>query len=428
MMVSDISQMNNMIRPKIFPNLLVTIFLIIISITPILSRDLPHGVRLTATILWFVTALRIGHINNKSIEYKIILWWFLYLILQIVYGLVGISREFYYFFTKLCIYVVPIAMLYIVRFYNNRERKIIWWAILLTVGINVLQNFTLAPLDEAEELFMDVHGSTTRGSNAGGSAFVAVCFLIMPVLWMAFRYSRKNINKLGCICVIAVSGIYITMYNSRATALVILFLEVFLIVIIETKKRLNYRGFYLKSFIILPVAVAALFFLLPEIIQTFGFSARMVRRFTDLFTVMGGDDIESLQGGSFQARYFLWQTSINSFFSSIPHFIFGIGEKRMVDISDMALIRAGVGQHSEIFDLAAKYGVIGLVIFYNMMRKTIKYILCLTSNYKLGAMMRVYFIGLIIYAFVNNILFVGPNIIFFLFIAITVQLIELKKL
>lgn len=417
----------NRIRPSVLPNLLATLLLVIISIVPLLDRDLPHAIRLCVFLIWSITALSISSVRRGQLGWGVISGWALYLALQVFYSIIGYSREITFFLARCYIYVIPIVMVYVTRFYNAKELKVVWNSIVIVFSICLIHNFFLG--SQGDEIF-DLT-SEEKGSNAGGTAFVSGCMFIIPALWMLIKKGKTFFYKLLSILLISGCLVYMFVWNTRATVLVVFGIMAvgFFIADRSEKKHISPRKMIIWMVLILVVSVVIAAPVLTKLAGLFGDAARMSDRLEDLAFAAGGGDIMDLGRGSLFYRVLLWQASINTFLGDIVHFFVGIGEQEVKDPDIQGLIRSGVGNHSEIFDLAARYGLLGIFVYINMIKKTFRYMLKLSPDGGFRNSLIVLITTIIIYSIFNVLTSQACSMVMiYLFLPITIQLYKYKKL
>ena len=57
---------------------------------------------------------------------------------------------------------------------------------------------------------------------------------------------------------------------------------------------------------------------------------------------------------------------------------------------------------SELFDLAARYGLLGIIIYYYIFKNTYQFMNTLTNDTRLSAFLFVLLIGVMLFGFANN--------------------------
>ena len=112
--------------------------------------------------------------------------------------------------------------------------------------------------------------------------------------------------------------------------------------------------------------------------------------------------MNSLDNSSLAGRFLLGMTSLNTFLSSPINFIWGVGDDIMIgeqyEFSD--LLSLGIGNHSQFLDMLAKYGIIGGVIFVNIIKGMSKWL----KKFSLSKLFHRYVVLFILLFFFQSIL------------------------
>ena len=407
---SDIFYVNEEVGPlrsNVKPNLIVTSLTVIYSFTPLLSRILIPEIKLFIILLWLLTAVSLKRPSNVKPPRNITKWWALYVILIYVSCIIGHSSySLNFFISRLPVYCIPFIMLTVLCKYNLCEKKILWKimaiAFILNLSENIITGFAtpgyFTGLDGIDDTAVRII------SNAGGTGFIAVCLFSIPIWWMINRITNNGRQKKISLIVLFMCIIYITVLNSRTTALLILGMEIIGFgLAANNKKRTknkSSRGLIIKVLLIVAVGVYFLIPLLNYLVDLYEFSPEVADRLTDLKTVAEGEDVETLRDGSLLQRYLLWMTSINTFLASVPNFLFGIGDD--FSSQDLAgLLKSGIGRHSEFFDLAAKYGMLGIIIVFNAWHNTFLLFRTICGSEKMKYIINVFVVAFVMYSFVN---------------------------
>ncbi len=88
----------------------------------------------------------------------------------------------------------------------------------------------------------------------------------------------------------------------------------------------------------------------------------------EIFT-SSGDVGES---STLMSREHLWLVSINSWLQDPLTFLFGIGDHDWVQLGSEE--KSGIGNHSDILDVLARYGILGASVFYSSIIVYYKYL------------------------------------------------------
>lgn len=411
------------LRSKVMPNLIMTSLIALFGFTPLLSRlEIPY-VKVLLIVLWIVTSIVIKRPSNVKQPRSVVKWWGLYMALVYISCIVGhSSNSLNFFISNLTQYCIPFIMVTVLCKYNLREKKFLWIIIATLIVVNLVQNIFTGLI--IPDYFYGLDGIDTSASvkltNAGGTGMVMQCMFSVVIWTMVFCYSNR---KLLSVILVVMCVFYITILNSRTTALLVLGVEVIGLLFVLTGNRVSkISKKKIIFFSLLAIIIISVFFtsIIEELLGVFENSKDMTDRLTDLKSVAEGEDIEMLRDGSLAQRYLLWTTSINTFLASIPNFLFGIGD----DFStyDMAgLLKSGIGRHSEFFDLAAKYGLLGIIIIYKGWRSTFQLLRNICHSEEMKYLLGVFIVAFIIYGFVN---LLTPSLFNMVFLPLTLVMLK----
>jgi len=283
--------------------------------------------------------------------------------------------------------------------------------------VNIIHNIYLLHIypHASEELnFSDMY----NGMNVGGTTFSLFALLLFCLTLIMIADRVKKTKKLICIALATVCTIYI-FQASRATSIVFLIIAVFIYFYFELtyKKEAKERIIFFIATSI--VSVLILLYLEKVLLFISGKidNYRLSIRLSEIANSLSGNNIDD--GLSLGTRIELYKLSITTFFKSIKNFIIGVGYHTSTDLSLSWLYSVGVGNHSEFLDLAARYGVIGVLIIYNFFRnftRKMKNYNPFNNDFKGNIVWIVFFL----FSFVNNTF--DPSIGALLFLAFPLYL------
>lgn len=402
--MKDISSINikegTRIRPGVWPNMLCTMALVAIGCTPYLGYNASNAFKLILFLLWCLSTFTLHNFTGRERGIKIVKWIIVYFSLQVIYSILGISRELIYFLARCHVYVVPVALVYIVNYYNIKEIKLLWSFSILLFLVNLISNIIIG-LTQGEFAFRVT--DETVNSNAGNTAFVVGCMLLIPTLWILFRKGQRKPIRAFSVGFIAALLYYILFLNTRAISLIVLSLIVLGFVFVEVDKNRELKKGKLFFGMIVIVAIVVIFFnpILELASSFFGDNVRMMSRIESLSLVASQGDVGQLDEGSLYVRSVLWGASINTFVSSVPNCLFGVGES-VIETDFYSLLQHGVSNHSEFLDLAARYGILGIVMYIFIIKHAYSFIMGLTDDDKVKRYLYIVFFGVMLFCFVNN--------------------------
>ena len=384
-------------------------------------------------VLWVLSSFPLGHIRTNEKGFLVIKWWLIYFGLQFLYSIIGYSRELSFFMARCYIYVIPIMMVYIIRFYTLKEIKLIWLSIIVLYGISLISNIILG-LGGGVDAFggndaFSQETLETSSTNAGSTAFVVGGLFLMPLLFLVFKYGSHKFLRLSCLIIMILTGYYILFLNSRTTAVIFMILIFLGMILVGNSNKIFSRGKKRKAIIYFCFFLITIFLFALPVLNTmsdyFSDFGRMSERLRDLTFVLEGGGVQEMEQGSLFYRISLWMTSIHTFFDNYWNFFVGIGEN-VHDTDFYYLLKSGVGGHSEFFDLAARYGIIGIFIMYKVWKYSFGFILNFADG-NIKAQLYIIFANVFLYGFVNTLFnHLSMIMMILLFPVLTVQLLKNK--
>ncbi len=375
----------------------------------------------------------------------------LYVGLVLFYKVFGISGALWtQLFQHLSFFFFAIFMLLIpVR----SDSKYLKWAFVLSalvVLFNIGDNIYLSikyPLLNISRRY--VEANVPEGINAGRSIFFAfvlfffmICFfqflnrtkrpkksyhpLVLRRGRLIWRINKKRESRSAFWSVSGafmffcclVSGTYICGFCNKASVVVLFFLSL-LLLILGTRHRSGPMFFFYSGIVgVMALLVIFLFKdVIVDIILALSPSERLSGR---LILLVDSENVEA-SDSSFSGRQFLWRVSFDTWTSSIQNFLFGIGDHR----STVNPVGTGIGQHSDLVDSLARYGVLGFVIIVNAVARNCKYILSIFPK-KCHMQLLSFFVVLVISSVSKLIFFPGCGCAFFLLLPLVSCFIETK--
>ena len=296
-----------------------------------------------------------------------------YIIMVLSYKVLNIStasnitvfRHFFFF--------VPILLMPLIPEYFSNRKKLI----LLMVGLmlyvaadNIIDNIRLCL--KHPELFLMVNRDMKVGDmeglgNIGGSQWYNSIFFFFLICFFAYLNIGTKIVKNILLAISVLSAVFLLLFCLKASVIVFTLLSIILLISAKRVKnvhRLIVSLLFVYLFVFLIVGLYA--DELTEMLQSMITSDRLLGR---LIMLIDPESAEASAGtGTMNARSELWMESINTWLSSPDNFLLGIGAPPTSDI------HAGVGQHSDLFDSLARYGLIGSFLIFNSLRMGYKYI------------------------------------------------------
>jgi hypothetical protein len=379
----------------------LTIVIIIWSMTPFCRRNISIIIMVAIIVLWmsFALLLQIKNIVAMKIP-KYIFFLFVWLLMIFSYRFIGFSDAAWgnYFNELLFFMFVWIGDCYIKYMGEYHCQRIFLYTMIIVV-VNIIHNIYLLSIYPNASVMIN-YSDIYNGTNVGGSTFSLFALILFCILLICFTDNTKKTRK----WIYAISGVMCVLYILLAArAITVMFLVIAIGMYLYMRLTANKKP---REKIIFALFLIVLIFLgsfgignLLKMVGSIIGNDRLTERLNAMANVLLGydsDDNLSLTG-----RVELYKLSISTFLSSIKNFTIGVGYHTSTDLSLSWLFSVGIGNHSEFLDLAARYGLIGVLIIYNFFGS---FISCLKKYNQLHRYFKSNIVWIIFlsYSFVNN--------------------------
>lgn len=319
-------------------------------------------------VLWaifFLFSIRFFQKSNIKLR-KIGLLALTFLFICVSYKIIGLSSAVLgYCITNPFVYFAPLmAMVIIESCDNDSQIRFLFHFISLTIALNVLDSIRLTYMLGIENIAYQQLAEVVAeregigGLNLGGSSFVNMIVFYTCVMFFSFLKTSNKTEKILFLLYSGVGTYFILMCSLKASAVVLLLVSLF---IQYSAHKGNLR---IGRMVVLFVLLIGLFVVLRDaivnsLISIIG-SERISQRLM-AFVSYGSDETGTLAG-----RESLWIVSLQSWLRNPLTFVFGIGEHAWNDFSTTAA--SGVGNHSDLFDVLARYGLVGGMVLYSSIK------------------------------------------------------------
>lgn len=417
------------LRTFMLPNIVLTLVLAGIEITPYLMRNFSNSIHLMLVPLWVLSASFAYHGKLPFDRDKVIFWTVLWFVIRIVWRVAGISvLAPIDYLLDITVYIIPFVMIYTLEHYTEREKTILKNGILVIVLVNLVSNISLFAKDPSSFIRLGVSGSASRLTNAGDTTFVGLCMFLIGIMLIELLNSKQIKLKIVYLAIIGVSGYYIVFQNTRGTAFIILVVMVCLILLSSFRE---YEGnktlkMVIRVFLFAILAIAVVIPLLELSSSTLDFFGLGDKLGLVSDVLQGNTSI--LEGGvsSFSQRFQLMTAGITTFFSSLSNFFIGVGEDYYGTLGYLGLVQRGVSNHSEIIDAFTFFGIIGgtikLTFIYQLLKK------CVNVDYseRIKRQVIAFAAIIVVYSFLNKIIHANLMYILFIYFPLAIEEMENK--
>ena len=294
---------------------------------------------------------------------KIIVCSFIYLLICILYKYFSVSSaawgNIYIVAASVCCIVV---MVFIDDEFSQRQKRYFAIIILTTYLIDSLYNisfFSVSSYGLSDEYSLKAHNSTAL------SLLSAIVFILI------LRESQKfkKILLSGLLIVISYLNIVIMARATNVILLIICYVLLFLFNGTDDKKQKK-KTMLFFTFILSLILVAFLPSILNAIINSMSSTSRFKPRLEGLLYFIRGQQYTSYLQGSVAVRAELIMASLKTWVSDLGIFFFGKGDHRYTHLSVASAFALGIGGHSDVADVLARYGLFGGSFFYLIYKYT----------------------------------------------------------
>jgi hypothetical protein len=284
--------------------------------------------------------------------------------------------------TKHLFFFIPILFMPLIKDkLTLNQCEWVFWLIVLVVLVNIADNIRLCILHPSLMVMVnrDMNVTEMMGTmiNIGGSPFYNGIFFFFTVCFFCFLNNKQKKIKyilLGCILL---SVVFVVGFCLKASVILYTCLSAFLLFYAKISRTTHIWIFFCKIFV--PVFLLLLFVsifsdLIIEWIRNSFASDRLVQR---LIYIIDSENSDSQASGTVNARERLWLLSIQTWLDNPINFVFGIGDHRANWAAGQTAVETGVGQHSDLFDSLARYGLIGIFLLTVILKESFKYLMSL---------------------------------------------------
>lgn len=387
----------------------------IVGTTPILGT--PRNIIVTCVFFALLFAVNISAKPYKQ-HNDIVIYSLAYIILIFVYRVLGISDAAWGNYMNQIFFFVPILMMVLIP--QKMNEKLLIFVLLVVIGVmafNIAFNIRMLRLHPELSLSNIYFKEEDLGAmNVGGSYFHTFSLMFFDVCLLLFLNINKSIVKWVMLVMGIVSAYYILFYCLKATVVIYFFLSIFLLI---AAKRLKNIKRTIPTILILGILVYGIIdFFKPELIQIVIQYSPDDRLTSRIITILDSENTMSNQG-TIDGRTNLYLLSLETWLKNPINFLFGIGDHR--DAHNAVL--TGIGQHSDICDTLARYGILGGFILFKFFKDAIKYVISLFEE-KIRPQIIVIIIVFIICALTKSVLHACVSSVVFMLLPMSATLMN----
>lgn len=390
-------------------NVLLVFLIILISLchlTPLVYENYkPVTIALwLLAIVYFVGA---GKSRASSELKKMCVWGAIYITIGLIYSVFGISDDKIIRNMLFSLFVFPMFLLTLMDcklvIYNA---KLLFHVIALITAVNIIDNIRLSYIYPYIALMSEeaLAEQGLSGLNAGGSPFIAMSVFYLAIIMIAFFNSTVKGERIVFLIYASIATWFVVFCSYKASSIIFAILTVSAMIIFDKVKNVK------KAFVVL-VITGLLFVLLKDLIIYAIVNVIDDSRVGGRLLVFADDDLGKAHDNSLNSRMDLWQVSLNTWIASPVNFLFGIGDHYRSATASTA--GSGIGNHSDFFDVLARYGLIGGLVLFNIFKVYFNYIKRMVSG-RLYLKVLIFFALIIVFGFTKKIILPSISIMIFI--------------
>lgn len=339
----------------------------------------------------------------------------LFIVQGIIYSISGISsgkimRDMIY-----SLFIFPIMCLVLIDAkitYNNA--RLMFHVIAFVAAANIVDNIRLSYIYPyicmMSEEVLEQNGLT--GLNVGGSPFISMAVFYLIIVMIAFLKSTNKIERIIFAIYSVIALWFIVFCSFKASSVIYAMISVMALLVLNRSR--NPKRALVKigiAFLVLSLFITPLIHLLVDIIGDSRIGSRLL--------VFADDSEIDSNSNSVESRMELWLVSIKTWLSSPSSFMFGIGDHKTADIVG-STAATGIGNHSDFFDVLARYGLIGGFFMYSIIKKLYEYVNSIVEERERMHIL-VFFVILVLFGFTKKILLPSISIMMFVLLPIYIH-------
>lgn len=347
----------------------------------------------------------------------------LFVFICVIYKLEGVSSaKMSYCAAPSFFYFVPVLALIIIdKCKNEQQIRFLFHFISLAVAINIADNIRLFYMLDMNIVFQNIAGVLKEegitGLNLGGSMFVNMSVFYAAIMFFAFLKSDNYQEKILLLTYVGVSVYFIVMCSFKASAVVLMLISLVIMYISVKAKK------HVVAILIYMAIIGVLAFFFMDSIINFLIDITGSQRIADRLIIFTSEG-ELSDSGSLMSRSELWQVSIKTWLSGVGSFFFGIGDHYWDDFKTTE--DSGIGNHSDLFDVLARYGILGGLILYSSIKIYYDYLKERCGKYFRYEILS-FFILLLLMGYTKKIVSTQPAIMIFILFPLALKYYSYKE-
>lgn len=390
--------------------------------TPILSSK--PIVSLFAIFLYVMYIISQWMYISTGKNSKIVMNTAIFLFLIVSYRFIGISDAGWSrYILKFGFFLPVLIMLTLPDRLSDSSIKRLWWLISIATVANILYNIYLGilyPSINTEEVQEMMDEDVLSNLNLGRSPYYTYSMFFLGVCFFVFLNCKQKIERIFMMICSIVAAVYILWFCFKASVVVFTLLLAAMIYFASKTKKPS--KFVVVGGIIGAVALLLVTQLSDELVRAVISISPDERLTGRLVTLIDSQNSEAYDA-TLKGREDLALLSVQTWLSSPINFLFGIGDHFVVGQS---AISTGIGQHAELLDGLAQYGIVGMAFFAVLYINSIRYVCSKFKREKHLQIMVIFFVH-ILCGFAKSIFLPGIGLALFILLPLSSCYVNIEQ-
>ena len=317
----------------------------------------------------------IRNLNLLSKQRNVSLYHAIVFFLVIIFGyrLIGYSDAAWgNYLNQLSFYFCMLFMVLLQK--GGSPRKMFLWLIFAILVYNIVDNIILGylyPEINYARLYQDENFMASI--NGGGPSFYMLILFVFNICFFSFLNCKRKKLRIPLLIVMVLAAVYVLGFCYKGITVLFLLMSPFVIYMAKRTKR-RFSFVIVSGFIILIIVVLVELFSesVIDFIKEYSPNERLTVR---LVTLIDDTDAEA-NTYTVTGRTTLYFLSIKTWLSSLSNFLIGIGDHRV----QFGAAKTGIGQHADLLDILAIYGLVGLLFIVTIFKNAFRIILSYFDN------------------------------------------------
>lgn len=405
-------------------NVILTGIYIVWAISPYLTRNLSPVIVLVVMLLWVTTAIishpvRIEYISK--LVFYIYIWNFYMVLIRVIgHGDAAIGN----LLTSIIFWFPGIIYIFYKEINNRAINKYLSiFTLGITIYIVIVNISIISENPAATKVLTGSSGELSiyyfNNTNLGDFSFVQTIAILTGVLVGIFISSKKTYIRIFIIVPI-ILFIYMIILSASVITIISLLIMLLFYFYYKIELRNKFNKILLIIFFIIVLLmiitfkdiIASLFFKLSLQIENQLISERVF----DISTLLKGNLFAT---SSLFARMDLYKLSLITFLEN-PFFGKGM-------IYSLDHFQSGIGMHSQVFDDMARYGIVGIIMYRQILisyLKNLKTSIFSTEHYIINKSI---LMGALFMAIYNPLISIPMGMVIFIILPFWPEIVDYKK-